>query len=304
MSLDSFLYLVIVAHPLSMVFSIFLGYGKGAAELLKGFTAVVYAMSARGWFAKCWKTDDEVVFRPVAASLLEKFKMIHIPSGPNVHEHVVERRVGIIKEKVRSLMMSLPYKVPLRWVPHCVEFVVSRMNMMPTTTRADGTTPREGFDGRLLNFQDLRATFGDYVHVTVALNAGEPGKNDVRVPRTVPGIVLKQLTADRTGTFVVWSMETQREIHATQFTIVPLSKEIISKINALTEDKSGPVGRIPTDGEVPEGADAPQTQVVQDRVVQVIAPGPHPDFPMPAPAMSPITPVVPEPPIEVREQLP
>ena len=90
-------------------------------------------------------------------------------SGAGGHVPQIERRIGITKVGIAMLVL----------------FCVSRINFQFSSTRSDGTCPRELFCGRRVDGTlEFRAVFGDYVQATV------PNKNNATEARTEDCIVM------------------------------------------------------------------------------------------------------------------
>jgi hypothetical protein len=86
-------------------------------------------------------------------------------SGAGGHVPRVERRIQMVKERVRAYTHYLPFTMPLIVLSMCVLYVVSRLNYIP---RAGGMSSRELFLGRKTDAKrDFRCGFGDYVLTTV-----------------------------------------------------------------------------------------------------------------------------------------
>ena len=66
-------------------------------------------------------------------------------SGAGGHVKRVERRIQVVKERVRTHTHYLPYTLPLIALSMCVLYCVSRPNYQPTHVRDGGVSPRETF---------------------------------------------------------------------------------------------------------------------------------------------------------------
>ena len=90
-------------------------------------------------------------------------------SGAGGHVARIERKIRLIKERVRSYSAyHLPFTLSSVGIVMCVLYVVSRLNYEPHGEREYGPSPREAFIGRKPDGKrDFRCSFGDYVQCTV-----------------------------------------------------------------------------------------------------------------------------------------
>ena len=166
-------YLINVCTPLGLVVTKHLP-GRTASVLTEAFKAVLAQLQARGFKATLLLFDGEGGIGKVASALGLPFN----PAGPQQHVPVVEAKIKVIKERLRGILCTLPYKLPLMLLRWCVDYVVTRINMLPSSLRVDPTSPRELFLGRKINAKtDLRLCFGDFVQArvpNVVSNSMEP----------------------------------------------------------------------------------------------------------------------------------
>ena len=150
------------------------------------------------------------------------------PSGAGQHVPVVERKIRQIKERVRAVVNTLPYTVPESLMRYLVLFCVSRINMLPSSTRVDRTSPRELFTGRKVDYKrDLRVGFGEYVQ---AFNTGVQ-KNSLK-PRTEGAIVLLPVN-NLQGSITMYSMRTGAIVTRDRYTVLPMPSEVIGWLNRM-----------------------------------------------------------------------
>ena len=90
-------------------------------------------------------------------------------SGAGGHVSRIERRIRMIKERVRAHMShKLPYELTTLGIAMLVLFCVSRINFQASRSRNGGPCPRELFSGRRADgAKDFRAAYGDYAQCTV-----------------------------------------------------------------------------------------------------------------------------------------
>ena len=150
-------------------------------------------------------------------------------SGAGGHVPRVERRIRVIKERVRATMHSLPYTLSTLGVIMCVLYCVSRLNYEPSGIRQSGISPREAFLGRKIDGKrDFRCAYGDYAQCTV------PMTNNSMVARTDDCVVMMP-TGNRTGSVKVLSLSTGRIVNRDQLRVLPMPESLIAQLNALAK---------------------------------------------------------------------
>jgi hypothetical protein len=118
-----------------------------------------------------------------------------LPGKPKLNvtatsEHVprIERKIRVVKERVRAIRHSLPYeRIPALMIAHMVLTVSRLLNFFPTSVGfGHGFSPQALLSGRALNYKtDLRLAFGQYCQVH---EDDEPQNS--QVPRTQGAICL------------------------------------------------------------------------------------------------------------------
>ena len=79
---------------------------------------------------------------------------------------VVERKIRQIKERVRAVINTLPFKLTEKLEGWLVRYAVNRIVLVPTRNTIDYVSPREKLYGRKINVdKELKHGFGDYVQV-------------------------------------------------------------------------------------------------------------------------------------------
>jgi hypothetical protein len=100
-------------------------------------------------------------------------------SGARRHVRIIERAIRAVKEKMRATECGLPFKCALRFIKGLAYFVVSRLNMFPSSEHRDGVSPRELYTGIKPNYdrEVRKLSFGEYTQ------AYEDLDNNTNLPR-------------------------------------------------------------------------------------------------------------------------
>jgi hypothetical protein len=155
-----------VAYPLDLTLAVTLDRltsGKatrGAESIKKALDIIVSTLKARNFVTSAIYSDGEGAIAKVKPYLNHLGIEVDI-SGAGGHVSRIERRIRMIKERVRAHIAG---RLPLSLL---ILFCVSRLNYQHTSTRPGGLTPREAFTGqRVAAEKDFRAAFGDSVIYT------------------------------------------------------------------------------------------------------------------------------------------
>ena len=90
----------------------------------------------------------------------------------NEHVPEVERAIRHLKERVRGIWNTMPYKISnqnvqdIKMLKHMVYYACMMINIMPKVNSAGGISAREAFSGIKVDYtRDTRIGFGEYVQV-------------------------------------------------------------------------------------------------------------------------------------------
>ena len=79
---------------------------------------------------------------------------------------VVERKIRVIKERVRAIINTVPFSLSELLESWLLRYVVNRLNLVPTRNGVAYVSPIEKLYGRKINAdKELKHGFGDYVQV-------------------------------------------------------------------------------------------------------------------------------------------
>jgi len=150
------------------------------------------------------------------------------PSGPGQHVPVVERKIRVVKERVRATLQSIPYQLMFSLLRYLVEYVTLMLNFEPNSTREDPTSPYELFRGLKVDYKrQLRISFGDYAechnpHIT---------SNTVR-RRTDPCLALLP-TLNAQGSHLFYNLDTRSTCIRDTWEQLPFPADILRRCNNL-----------------------------------------------------------------------
>lgn len=190
--------------------------------------------------------------------------------------------IKLVKERTRSLLHSLPYRLPSPLVRHAVQYSVRMVNAMaPKEGWLHGASPRELFLGRKT---DLRR---EYCHVPVYCGA----RNSMQ-SRTLPAISLGG-KGNATGSVEFFMLATKRIVLRDHWTPLPMLQDAIDYLNSLSDKKENVVNThntqevkeeqvqdlfpLPTFKTVEELKESDEQEPSDDREDESVDPQPSPD---------------------------
>jgi hypothetical protein len=202
--------------------------GRSAAILEGALTKQITAVNNEGFQITDIHFDSEGAIAKVSASIAKLGVVIH-PSTSKVP--IAERKIQTLKGRVRSVIMGLPFILCRTLLVMCVLFCASRLNMVPSTARANKICSMEALTGRKLDMnRDLKYGFGDYVEVPVRHT-----DNNVYHTRTDTAIAVAS-TGNANGDFKFYKPFTGSFVtRSTSSPVLPATQGLIEKLNQLAE---------------------------------------------------------------------
>ena len=144
---------------------------------------------------------------------------------------VVERKIRQVKERVRGIINTLPYKLTEQLESWVLRYVVSRINLAPTRNNPDYVSPREKLWGRRINVdKELKHGFGDYVQVHTSLV-------DNTMNERTSGALSLMPSGNLEGSWYYYLLGNNQIIKRNKATSLPITDEIIAYINTKSSDR-------------------------------------------------------------------
>jgi hypothetical protein len=160
-------FLIAILTPLEYSFALHLK-DKSTESIVRALEAVLVETEAKGFKVQWVRSDNEPAMGTSAmAQLLSAHGTSTDRSAPGQHAPRVERRIQFVKEKHRSLMAHVPYKMSMLLVWHSVLAANRFTNMQQASSSVSPLTPREKFLGCQVDYdRDIGHAFGTYVQAT------------------------------------------------------------------------------------------------------------------------------------------
>lgn len=140
------------------------------------------------------------------------------------HANRVESLIRVIKERCRSIIHSLPYKLPAPLVDNLVRHIVVLRNYCPATTGST-ETPMERVRGLKPDFQDLLIPFGATGHAYV------PAANRNKEAATSEESIFVGFDSTNPRNKMIYSISTKRIISRLKFIPSPISANALFELN-------------------------------------------------------------------------
>ena len=194
---------------------------KNGKEILKVLNKQIALVKSRGFHIEDIVTDAESGIQHIADEIRRSGISITILGQGESAVHC-ESKIRRIKERIRAVIHTLPYRIPDQWIQYLVYYVVNRLNMTVTSGNDNTNNPWSLFYGRRINYKtDLKAGFGDYLQWTTAK------VDNTMNPRSYGGIALYD-TSDSYGNWWIYNFETQKVLRRNTFVIKPITEQIIT----------------------------------------------------------------------------
>ena len=180
---------------------------RKAMTISDALMAVIALYRHRGFIVKVVNADNE--FEPIRQGLLTKGISVNITSA-NEHVPTIERRIRLIKERVRSIRHTLPYvTMPKLMVVELVKFVVHWLNAFPMKGGvSENMSPAAIITGKQVDFNlHCRQIFGSYVQTHE-----ENSPRNSQQARTLGAITLGPDTSSQSGYYFM-NLNTGKKIH-------------------------------------------------------------------------------------------
>ena len=229
MFIDKTVTLIGMATPLGLTIAYSLNHldinkaVRAASNIKRGIDHFVTTLASQNFRIKIIMSDGE---RGVS-SLIPELEALGIGvdiSGAGGHVARVERRIRVIKERLRShVAYHLPFTLSSIGIAMCILYCISRLNYEPHGVREREPSSREE-ESKADGKKDFRCSFGDYAQCTV------PSTDSTMKGGTEDCVVMLPL-GNRTGTVRMLSLVTGRLVNRDQFRVLPMPLSVIQRMN-------------------------------------------------------------------------
>ena len=158
-------------------------------------------------------------------------------SAAGVAVPVVERKIRTVKERIRSVINTLPYELTEKLEEWLVRGAVYSINLVPTRNSYEYSSPREKLHGATIDAScDLKHAFGDYAQVH------EENTDNSMKGRTT-GCISLMPTGSLDGSWYYWSLRTNKILRRRRATALPMPWDVIDTVRAIARKRRGFKGK-------------------------------------------------------------
>ena len=203
------------------------------ATLERELKDVFHLYSSRGFEVVDMHADNE--FAPLQANIRPVIANI---VAADDHVGQVERSIRTIKERVRATVHGLPFRrYPVLMVRELVTLSVRTLNQLPNRKGILPTmSPRKIITGLPdPDYNSMRIEFGQYAQVFE-----ERRQTSTTAPRTIGAIALNP-TGNAQGSYYFLSLTTGARISRQQWTELPITQDVINRVEELAEQQEQPI---------------------------------------------------------------
>jgi hypothetical protein len=196
---------------------------RKATTILSAIKSVRYMYNKRGLTIELGLMDNE--FEPLRVELMRIGIQLNVTAND---EHVpeVERYIRTIKERVRCVYNSLPYRqIPARMLIEMVHASVFWLNNFPPKHGiSDTMSPRYIMTGFHIQYnKHCNLEFGAYAQV-------HEDHDSTMATRTTGAIALRP-TGNQQGGFYFMSLNTGRRLNRNHWTELPMPSDVIDRVH-------------------------------------------------------------------------
>jgi len=231
-------FLIAVIGPMSYTMVNLLG-SRSLASVRKALLHFIGRCKAEGFEVRVLRSDGEGAVIKMTDELQNMGILVN-PAGAGSHVPSVERKIGVVKGRVRGHINTLPFSICVTLLVWLVYFCVSRINLVPTSTMSEVIAPREAFNGTRISYKrDLGLKFGQYVEVHEQHQV-----TNTMASRTRPAIALCP-KGNKQGSWNFYALDTDTAILRDNWTKLPMPNWILDKLNKKAEMDKKQVGSDP-----------------------------------------------------------
>jgi hypothetical protein len=200
--------------------------------IFKAFQSIFKYYYQRGFQLMVVTADGE--FKPL------DMLMVNLPVAPrlnltaaNKHEPYVERKICVIKERVRAVRHLLPFsQLPMLMTTHMVFFVTKLLNFFPVNGGLSNQySPKAIMSGETINYKQYCLPLGTYCQVHE-----EDSLRNSMAARTQGAISLGP-SNNRQGAQKFYTLTTGKVVVRRSWNVIPMTDKVITRVNQLGADQ-------------------------------------------------------------------
>jgi hypothetical protein len=139
---------------------------------------------------------------------------------------VVERKIRTMKERIRSVINTLPYELTEKMEEYLVRGAAYSINLVPTRNSVEYASPREKLLGEMIDASlDLKHAYGDYVQIH------HEDIDNTMAART-EGALAMTPTGALDGSWYYYTLRSNKIVRRRRATALPMPMEVIDHVRS------------------------------------------------------------------------
>ncbi len=158
-------------------------------------------------------------------------------ASANKREPFVEHRIRVVKERVRSVCYTLPFKtLPKSLLMHMVFFVVKLLNYFPAKGGVlDHHSPKAIMSGEVISYKQYSMPFGTYCQVH------EQDMPCNSLAARTQGAISLGPSNNVQGGQKFYTLDTGKDVTRYSWTLIPMPTAVIERVNELSKEQPSQV---------------------------------------------------------------
>jgi len=232
---DRMPFLLTVSKPLNYVVCTYLK-NRTWTNILAGLEQHKNVYTANGWSVGKLRFDREKGVTCIRELLQSKLHITLDTSAPYQKVPVAERKIRLVKERMRCEICNLGYSINRTMLAHLPRYVCRRLNCCTSRIVSINVSPHELLTGQRVSAkQELKIGFGEYAYV-YSVDGGAPNKAD---PRSRVCVCLG-LSNNQEASAVFYDLGkplSQIPRIADNYKVAPIPDQVVEYMNELAKEK-------------------------------------------------------------------
>ncbi len=189
-----------------------------------------------GWTCHTIHFDREKGVRKIRGILASQMELYLNNSAPYKHVPIVERKIRVIKERMRAQLAHLGYRINRNFLAYLPKYIARRLNVCPSNHNGLSVSPYEILTGLRVDYKvELRIGYGELAYVWNR-NSSKP-INSVTQERAKLCICLG-ISNNKDASAIFFDLSKgmkQTPIISDDFKPQPMNTEVIMRLNDIAE---------------------------------------------------------------------
>ena len=234
-------YLITISKPMNLTTAIQLrefnkNNPKTSNAVEQAIISIINTYRSHSYFIYELYCDNDSVFHTLPKAVNPYSCKVNYVAPKSDTIATIDRKIRFIKDRCRSILCGLPYKVPSYLFKYLISFVISRINLINHSyTNISNTSPKELLTGIRTDYnKDIRHYFGEYIQAIVP-------ESDNSMNERTNGCIALSPSDDKDGSILCFHIKTRRIIKRNKWISLPITEDIIEVMNNLAKEENGEI---------------------------------------------------------------